>query len=239
MRHEATSWAVVCDFDGTISRADATDALLTAHATEEWHAIEARWERGEIGSRECLSLQLECVQASSAEIDALADGIEIDPDFIPFSRYCQSREIPLTIVSDGMEQIIRRILVRHGLGHLRVVANRLIPGPFGTYALGSPNARPDCLSGTCKCAVMRGLRADDPMPRRLLFFGDGRSDFCAAARAADVVAAKSGLLSDMLSLGLPVIDCPSFADAPTILARLLDGQGSPVLNPEGILHERA
>lgn len=228
MRISEPSWSVVCDFDGTISQVDATDALLQSHASDDWHEIEARWARGEIGSRQCLSEQIGCLQTSLTEIETFARGVAIDPEFASFVRFCRARGVPISIVSDGIEQVIRTVLRRHGLWSIPVLANRLVVGSDGRLALDFPHGAPGCPSGTCKCRTLS--RVDGPARggRSILFFGDGRSDFCAATAVANVVAAKvkAPLLAHMRALDRPVIPFASFLEAPVILADLLDAAPS-------------
>src|SRR4051812_17596784 len=50
----AADWTVLCDFDGTISLRDVTDSLLERFGRPGWRELEQAWERGEIGSRECM-----------------------------------------------------------------------------------------------------------------------------------------------------------------------------------------
>lgn len=45
-------WHIVCDFDGTISRADVIDNVLQRFADPSWEGIEQEWLDGHIGSRE-------------------------------------------------------------------------------------------------------------------------------------------------------------------------------------------
>src|SRR5438876_1154800 len=45
---------IFLDFDGTITRRDAIDAILDAYADPQWLDIEDAWKSGRIGSRECL-----------------------------------------------------------------------------------------------------------------------------------------------------------------------------------------
>ena len=53
--HPATpGWMVQSDFDGTISVLDVTDSLLQRFGQPGWQELEDQWERGEIGSRECM-----------------------------------------------------------------------------------------------------------------------------------------------------------------------------------------
>src|SRR5437667_12343876 len=54
---------VYCDFDGTITCIDATDAVLEAFALPAWREWAQRWVRGAITSQQCLSRQVELIQA--------------------------------------------------------------------------------------------------------------------------------------------------------------------------------
>jgi 2,3-diketo-5-methylthio-1-phosphopentane phosphatase len=184
-------WRVVCDFDGTIATEDVTDSLLARFADPAWTRFEEDWHAGRIGSRECMASQTALIRATRAELDTHLDGIGIDPFFADFAALCRRARIPLTVVSDGLDYAIRRILGRHGLADLPVISNRLIVVTDGRYKLGFPNARGDCraVSGTCKCAVFAAV----PRSRRTILIGDGASDFCAALEA-DFVFAKGSLL---------------------------------------------
>ena len=222
MGRSAQNWMAVCDFDGTVSTVDVTDELLKTHASARWLEIEEQWKDGSIGSRECLSQQVALLAASPADIDRLADSIEIDPQFVSFIEYCESHGVPVAIVSDGLDNVIERILRRNGIGHLPVFANALLATGRNSHRLVSPYFDESCHAGagTCKCAVIERLRDDLP-DRKILFVGDGRSDFCAAQRSSDVVAAKSKLLSHLRSRGSMPVAYESFADVKALLARLV------------------
>ena len=103
------------DFDGTITRRDATDAILEAYADPEWLQIEEEWKRGRMGSRECLIAQMALVRATGAEIDSLLDHIAIDQGFVPLLETCSPPDVPVHIVSDGFDYCIQRILSRPSL----------------------------------------------------------------------------------------------------------------------------
>lgn len=51
-------WRIQCDFDGTISLQDVADTLLTRHGMPGWQELEEAWERGEIGSHDCMCGQV-------------------------------------------------------------------------------------------------------------------------------------------------------------------------------------
>jgi 2,3-diketo-5-methylthio-1-phosphopentane phosphatase len=207
-------WRIVCDFDGTIATEDVTDSLLARFADRTWTLFEAEWRAGRIGSRECMASQTALIRATRAEIDAHLDGVGIDPFFPDFAALCRRMHLPLTVVSDGLDYAIRRILGRHGLADLAVVSNRLVAVADDRYRLGFPNARGDCraASGTCKCAVFSAV----PRARRTILIGDGASDFCAATEA-DFVFAKGSLLDHCEKHGLAH---EAFADFGQVRERL-------------------
>ncbi len=211
------NWAIACDFDGTIAKVDVTDAVLTRFAEPQWEDVEADWKAGKIGSRECMALQIALIRASRAELDAFLDTVEIDPSFPAFVADCRARNVPIRVVSDGLDYAIRRILGRHGLGDLPIAANHLVETAPGQWKLEFPYFRQSCsaLSGTCKCML-----AAENGPRRTLLIGDGTSDFC-LANDADYVFAKHKLLTHCLQKGIPHRAFAGFDAARSLLAQLI------------------
>jgi 2-hydroxy-3-keto-5-methylthiopentenyl-1-phosphate phosphatase len=187
---------VFLDFDGTITRRDATDAILEAYADPKWLQIEEQWKRGHMGSRECLIAQMALVTATQAEIDSLLDDIAIDEGFVPLLETCSAHGLPVHIVSDGFDYCIRRILSRPSL-HLaarlegvQIVSNHLEPHG-DRWNVDVTSFAPSCIHGcgTCKPATMERLNTSGGAT---IFVGDGLSDKYAAARA-DLVFAKDEL----------------------------------------------
>jgi 2,3-diketo-5-methylthio-1-phosphopentane phosphatase len=186
---------VFLDFDGTVTRRDATDAILEAYAAPQWLRIEEEWKAGRIGSRDCLTAQMALVNATRDEIDALLDSIEIDEGLVTLLAACSSRGVPVHIVSDGFDYCIRRILSRPSLNLARylagvqIVSSHLEPhGRMWKVGFAEP-----CVHGcgTCKPATMERMNTAN---RLTVFVGDGLSDKHAAA-CADLVFAKDGLAS--------------------------------------------
>ena len=203
---------ILCDFDGTIVLEDVTDALLERFALPEWRALEVAWQAGRIGSRACMSGQIALLRVVPSELDRYLDQLEIDPDFPAFVGHAHRLGWKVTVVSDGVDYAIRRILNRHGLGHLPVFANHLEHLDGDCYRLSFPHANPDCLpvSGTCKCHVARQSGS-----MRILI-GDGASDFCAAG-AVQMVWAKDALLRHCRERGLPHRPFSRFSDCLELL----------------------
>jgi 2,3-diketo-5-methylthio-1-phosphopentane phosphatase len=181
---------VFCDFDGTISVVDTTDAVLASLAAPEWEGLEADWVAGRIDAAACMRGQVALIGGSEADLDAVLGQIELDPGFPAFAAWCAEHEVPLTIVSDGVDRFIKTILSRHGLGHLPVVSNRLA-GKEGARKLQQPHRREGCAAGAgvCKCEATGSRKADTEL---MVYVGDGRSDFCVSHRA-DILFAKGAL----------------------------------------------
>ena len=191
MPSDLPAFQVLCDFDGTITKADATLAILEAFALPEFREWERRWERGEITSRECMSRQVELIRADMSTLMQFAADLPIDEGIVTLSQRCAQHGIPLIIVSDGVDRFIEAVLRRHGLSYIPVISNRLVCDGDGSLSLGSPYASLDCLigAGTCKCAIASffGLSLKETM-----YIGDGRSDRCISTMAQKVYA-KAGL----------------------------------------------
>ncbi len=222
------AWTILCDFDGTVSLPDATDALLEQCAAPQWKTIERDWRAGLIGSRDCMTHQIALVDASEQELNRILDAIPIDPAFVQFVSLTRDAGIALTIVSDGLDYAISRILGNHGLDHLPIVANHLEQVGPRRWAMRSPHADAACRSqsGTCKCA----LAASHADRVNVLLIGDGQSDVCVSA-CADFVFAKSRLLEHCGAAKIAHQPIAGFADAIALLPDLLAGRFDRVRRP--------
>jgi len=215
------------DFDGTISRCDAVDAILEEYADPEWLALEADWRAGRIGSRDCLRAQMSLVRASPKQIDSLLDEIGIDEELTTLLQLCVVRGIPFHIVSDGFDYCIRRILSDAG----RKLAGLLRGGRVCAAHLESrgdlwrtefPFLHQTCGHGcaTCKPAVMRLLnRTNAPS----IFVGDGLSDRY-AIQSADVVFAKDALAGYCSQQSLEFSPYRNLADVAAYIDRMVTGR---------------
>lgn len=222
-------WIVLCDFDGTISKRDVTDTLLEHFGKPGWEDLEAAWERGEIGSRECMAKQIALIDASREELDELVAGIEIDPHFPAFVARARELGTPVHVVSDGLTSVITAILDRHGLADLPVVANRFEQTGPRSWQLAFPYADGACrkASGTCKCSYGSVVRTAHD---KILYVGDGASDFCVSG-TVDLVLAKHRLIEHCREHGLVHIPIAGFGEARNALDFILSGQLHAIAQP--------
>jgi 2-hydroxy-3-keto-5-methylthiopentenyl-1-phosphate phosphatase len=177
------------DFDGTIVPRDATDFLFERFADPSWREVEAEWQAGQIGSRECLTRQVALIRAEPDEMLSSISELGADPGFPRFVAECARSGVDITVVSDGFDYVIENVLRNAGV-NIPFRANHLEYIGDKRWRVTFPNARASCvaLAGNCKCSVTEHL----PTTMKIVV-GDGRSDFCVAQRA-DLVFAKASLL---------------------------------------------
>ncbi len=217
-------WHVFIDFDGTISRADSTDSLLERFADPAWKAIEAQWQAGLIGSRQCMTQQVALLRLSETALQDFIGEIDIDPAFPTFVAACHALDLAVTVVSDGLDRIVGGVLARSGLAGLPVRANALIAAGDQRWQLNSPHWWGGCRSaaGTCKCRVAANFGFGRRLDRELrLLIGDGRSDQC-LAEEADFVVAKSALVPFCRGRNIPHLAFAAFGDVLALPALLAD-----------------
>lgn len=214
------------DFDGTIVPCDVTDFLLERFADPAWEEIEADWQAGRIGSRECMTRQVALLEASPDQVQQAISQLRIDPGFADFIQQCEQHGVGVTIVSDGFDFVIERVLRNAGL-EVPFFANHIEPVEVNRWRVKFPSARSDCraLAGNCKCAFT------EPYSSALkVVVGDGRSDFCISGQA-DLVFAKGTLLDLCRSSGTPHYAFADFFEVTEKLGLWLGGARH--VNPAG------
>lgn len=204
-----TRCAVLMDFDGTVTELDVVDALLVQFAeNRDWIAYEKEWVSGRISSRECLQKQLGLVRVSGGDLDRFLRNIRLDAGFVPFLKFLRGKRIPFTLLSDGFDLFIRKILQFQKMGQvpfksnaLRHRRNRLVAS-FPHFS----GACPRCAH--CKRETIDAYRES---VGHFVFIGDGLSDQC-AAEAADTVFAKGSLAEFCRATARPFISYETFDD---------------------------
>jgi 2,3-diketo-5-methylthio-1-phosphopentane phosphatase len=209
-------WKILCDFDGTIVANDVTDHLLERFADSAWRDLERDWEQGRIGARECMQGQIALLQAAPAVLDDAVAAMAVDPGFPGFVALARRFDLPLTVVSDGLDRVIQAVLQRTKLGDIGTKSSRFEHLGGGHWRLDFPYAAEACVSAacTCKCEIARGDG------QHTLLIGDGRSDFC-VADMADFVFAKDKLLAYCRERGIPHAAFQDFTEAQSLLARFV------------------
>ncbi|MBI3610157.1 MAG: MtnX-like HAD-IB family phosphatase [Nitrospirae bacterium] len=191
---------VFCDFDGTITQDDTTDAVLESFALPEYRVWEHKWEEGLITARECMEQQARLIRCSPETLRSFLAHAWIDPGIYVLERECVRNGASLVIVSDGIDFLMEEVLRARGLDHVPHYSNRLNwdqdGRPFLTFPYGGPDCEGGC--GVCKCRLLEQGRLPEV---RTVYIGDGLSDRCVVHRA-DQVFAKNRLREYCLAKGI-------------------------------------
>lgn len=181
--------AVFCDFDGTITLEDTTDAVLEAFGLPEYKEWEERWEAGEITALECMKQQSRLIRATPEALRSFLKEIPIDPGIYALEEECLAYGAPLTIVSDGIDFLMEEILCLKKLSHLPHFSNRLNwdqdGHPFLTFPYADLHCEGGC--GVCKCRLLKEHSSREVFS---VYIGDGLSDRCVVHQSNRVFAKK-------------------------------------------------
>ncbi len=212
-------WVVVCDFDGTVTTEDISEAILAEYADPVWEKIDEEYERGEIDLEECIDRQFALVKAPRAELlEFVRQKAVLRPHFREFASWCQASGLELVLLSAGLDFYIEAILAREGIGAFqRVFCVATEFGPDGIRCRLPEIARSAGQGADYKRAVVEQIRATG---RRVAYAGDGLTDR-EAASVADLVFARRKLLAYCRTAGIPCVPFEDFRDVRRGLAKAL------------------
>lgn len=201
--------AVFFDFDNTITTVDIIDDMLERFSKDdEWKKLEEKWQREEIGSKECLKGQVERMRIDKRSLDKYLSGVKIDPYFKKLIAFLRSRDIPILIVSDNFDYMLKTILRKNGISGLEVYCNKAeMAGD--RLKLNFPFSNDEC--GDCANCKKTQIDKRREKGRTTVYIGDGRSDVC-ASRASDIVFAKGYLQELFKKEGLPHVAIDGLKD---------------------------
>jgi 2,3-diketo-5-methylthio-1-phosphopentane phosphatase len=186
---------VFCDFDGTVSVQDVEENFFRTFAGEEADRSIHRLLQGDITRQQCLTELCDAIPPISLEeFHKFVDQFVIDPHFPEFVQFCTKEEIPVTVLSNGLDAYVGRLLANCRLEGLPFFANHTeFLGVNGQTKLtiSFPFTDAECtLCGNCKRNHMLNTSADEDI---IVYVGDGYSDRC-PVKYADFVFAKRQLI---------------------------------------------
>jgi 2,3-diketo-5-methylthio-1-phosphopentane phosphatase len=219
---------VFADFDGTITRHDVGNEFFREFGGKVCDGIVQDYREGKISAQECFRREISAIGTISQQ-DAkefLAQQV-IDGSFKSFVEFCRAQGIALTIVSDGLDYYIVRILENHGLSDIAFFSNRLElqtldGGDRCSLAIQFPYGDAECTRcGCCKRNIILTQAGDEDI---IVYVGEGYSDFC-PAQFADIVFAKDALQTFCQRENISYYSYQSFQDIEMRLAELLAKKG--------------
>ena len=183
------------DFDGTVTERDVGDGIFSKFmrkqpADEGLHErLIEEWKAGRLSSVECLTEECANIAVTKEEFQAELDTCELTPGFAETAEYCRNNDIPMTILSDGLDYYIEYLLEKYGLGYIPFFSNHFY-FLHGGAVIEFPYIDSGCgRCGNCKRAHIKARSGDGGI---VVYVGDGYSDRF-AIKDADVVFARADL----------------------------------------------
>ena len=201
--------AVLIDFDDTAAAQNVAEMLLNRFGDPTWQEVRRRFRAAELNLKEYQEITFRNIQASrTAMQDYVKENAILRPYFRELWSYCQEREVPMAIVSQGLDFYIEALLEQEGFSQVPVYAVETSFSPEGIgyhYRFTYPGAEH---LGNSKGLVVDRYKKNG---HHVVFVGDGRSDF-EAAKEADLVFAHSILAEECRRQGIPYRPFSDFGD---------------------------
>ena len=182
--------AVLCDFDDTTAVENVATLLLLKFGGDAGLRLRERYHRDGLTLKE---YQEEAFSRLGVSRDTLQEAVREEATLRPYFKklwqFCRTHDIPLAILTHGLDFYVEALLKREGLEdvpYYAVVTRFTSRGMDFIYR----HVRECCqLWGNCKCAILDSYRSRGHF---IVYVGDGRSDFRPASKA-DLVFARSHL----------------------------------------------
>jgi len=206
--------AVFSDFDGTIAHPDTLNFLAERFAGTEFRCeIGRQIVSGQMSLRDAIQREVGVIQGTMDEVLALLNRhVEVDASFPLFARWCFQQQIPLTVLSGGMRQVIENLLRPFDLPGVRILANdiKIENDRWHLEFLDSTHWGHD--KGVA-------LRQAKEAGQTTVFLGDGLSDRGAAVEA-DLLFAKAGLARFCQEESIPFRQFDTFSEVQAVLSQM-------------------
>ncbi|KAI1304839.1 HAD-like domain-containing protein [Xylaria venustula] len=222
------------DFDGTITLQDSNDWLTDNLG----FGVELRRK----GNKEVLhdgrpfrdafQEMLDSVTKPFDQcVELLLQNVKLDPAFKEFAAWCRANNVPIVVLSGGMQPIIRALLA-HLLGDeeaavMQIVSNDVKPRP--SKSINDDNGwdiqyHDESSFGHDKSLEIRPYAALSDRPV-MFYAGDGVSDL-SAAKETDLLFAKTGrdLVTYCEKENVPFTVFHDFSDIHKVVAAVVEGK---------------
>lgn len=220
------SLKIYCDFDGTITKNDVWLNSLGKFITDKRSLNELCYEfnSGKIGTREVNEKHLSLVENFSFELfNSYLDEEVIDEYFRDFSLFCKLKNIPLTILSSGLDYYIDYILQRENLDIKYFSSSLVWTDKSKKISCSYEFTDEYCRScDTCKRNLLIN-NTNDFENEISVYIGDGVSDYC-VSNYSDIVFAKGKLASYCWKNNITYFDYNNFSDVKNKLIKLIDSK---------------
>lgn len=204
---------IFCDFDGTVTEKDNIVAIMEEFAPEGWQPIVNDILNETISIREGVGKMFSRISSEKKQeiIDFVLTRSKIRDGFQEFIDYTKKENIPLYIVSGGIDFFVYPVL-KNKIEPEQIICNA---SDFSgdTIKITWPNScdalcENDC--GCCKPSVIRELETRYRVAEKIVI-GDSITDL-PASKLADVVFARDYLIKKCQENNIPFTPFETFYD---------------------------
>ena len=192
--------AVLTDFDDTAAAQNVAEMLLNQFGDPGWKDVRQRFRDGRIGLKEYQEITFRNIRADRATMQSyVKDHASLRPFFRELWEFCQTNNIPMAVVSQGLDFYIEALLERAGVSGVPVYAvNTKFEAGEITYQYNHTYPGKES-QGNSKGFVVESFQERGCY---VFFAGDGHSDQ-EAARKADATFAHRNLAKFCDEEGIP------------------------------------
>lgn len=213
---------IFCDFDGTVTNKDNIINIMKEFAPPEWDAIKDDILGQNISIQEGVGKLFSLLPTSKKDeiISFVLAEAQIREGFAEFVQFTKERNIPLYIVSGGIDFFVHPLLEPYEPFE-NVYCNEAEFSGENIKIIFPHKCDEDCTSkgcGCCKPSIIRKLATDE---HTSIVIGDSITDL-EAAKLADVVIARDFLIEKCEELNIPYEPFERFQDVIGIIESRLD-----------------
>lgn len=213
-----TQYALITDFDGTITTIDIGNYLCIFYGLSTPEKIEYAYKT-KADAKQWMEQNFGPVKTTVKDFEvAVLSQAVVRAGFRDLCIYAQKNNIPFEIASGGLDIYIKPVLKKYDCEQIKILS-------------ASAEIKPDCI--TVKFPDYKGLRMEEFKKSRVMyykergykviFFGDGPGDFDAAC-AADIVFATSRLEKILIENKIPFCHFQDY----TAALKIVRGENVPV-----------
>jgi 2-hydroxy-3-keto-5-methylthiopentenyl-1-phosphate phosphatase len=214
--------AVITDFDGTLMEQDVGNKVMEAlgiYNLPEVIKASQRAREQQIGSTELIKLVYPLLEGKQIMVDQVLEKVHLRDGAEHFLHFCKTHQMPVTILSDGMQYYIERLLEKLNVEADEVISNPITYTEDGKFRFGLQNDNPSCdWCGCCKAGVVRNQKSQG---KHIIYIGDGISDYYGSG-FADWIFARGSLARYLEQEGTPYYPFRTFHDILRVLETNLD-----------------
>ena len=181
--------AILTDFDDTAAAQNVAELLLNRFGDPTWTQVRQQFRDGQLNLKEYQEITFRNILADrSAMQHYVREHATLRPYFSNLYQFCQDNEIPLAVVSQGLDFYISALLERDGFGDVPIYAvnTTFEQGRISYYYNYVPPGREK--QGNSKALIVQQFQNQGYY---VLFAGDGASDQEASVQADMVFAHRT------------------------------------------------